>query len=211
MGEGLVVVTVQVSVQACTVRELAAAAPELSWTPVCTVNEQLDEPDELSATSLGKLDDPTFLCVRAALPREPGLYLWTAAPDGAWSGQSSDRAVIYLGRATGAGGLRARLGDELRWVRNGVGRTANYRQANFHGHPRAMIMHDARTLYAVTADREQAAELERELLAVASYGCALSPLANGSSWWSSSTHQRRARQRGYDRLVAAGLLIDPIP
>lgn len=201
--------TVQVSVQACTVGELAAAAPELSWIPVRTIDEQLDEPDELSATRLGELDGPMFLRVRAALPREPGLYLWTAAPDGAWSGRSSDRAVIYLGRATGAGGLQARLGDELRWVRNGVGRSASYRQANFHGHPRTMIRHDARALYAITEDPEQAADLERELLAVAAYGCALSPLANGGSWWSSTTHQRRARQRGYDRLAAAGLLIDP--
>ena len=211
---------VRVSAPACSVAELQGAAPELTWTPVRQVNgnlatpddlgvpAELDARDELRASALVDVDDPTLRRLRDTLPDQPGLYLWTADPDPAVRAEPADRAVIYLGRATSRGGLRARLGDELRWVRNGTQRTASYRQANFHGHPRTMVEHDARALYTAVPDPIEAAELERELLAVIAYSVGLTPLANGSSWWSSTEHQRRARDRGYTRLAAAGLLHD---
>lgn len=198
--------TITITVRACTLVELQAASPELDWTPVCRLDPGLDGAGErVRAAALGELDDTAFAAVRAELPSAPGLYAWTTAGAGG-RGLPGEEAVVYLGVAAGRHGLADRLGSELRYVRNGTGRSARWRQEHYHGHPRTMLVLDAHPLYATTADGSTARRLERELLAVTGYGTGLTPLANGSSWRSSTSHQIEARSAAWGRAEAAGLL-----
>lgn len=206
--------TTTITVRACTLGEIRATSPELDWTPVVDpASEQPAEP--VRACGLAGLDRAASRAVRATLPAQPGLYLWTAratTPGPSAETARDQEAVIYLGVAAGRWGLADRLASELRYVWNTSAHHGRYLQQWFHGHPRTMLAFDAQPLYAVTEDAATARRLERELLAVAGYATGLTPLANGSSWLSSTPHQVAARDAAWPRAQAAGLLHDePTP
>ena len=203
--------TTTITVRACTLDDIRAASPELDWTLVVhPADERAGE--AVRACGLAGLDRAASRSVRATVPAQPGVYLWTTrattpAPSGDGQGQE---AVIYLGVAAGRWGLADRLASELRYVWNTSAHHGRYLQQWFHGHPRTMLAFDAQPLYAVTEDAATAQRLERELLAVTGYATGLTPLANGSSWHSSTTHQIAAREAGWPRAQAAGLLHDEL-
>lgn len=122
-----------------------------------------------------------------AIPRAPGVYVWIA--------QGTD-AVLYIGRASGAGGLRTRLTRETTW------KTAN----DVIGHSRTVNAYSADPHYAVTPTGDEAKTWERNLLHLHLHETGLVPVIHGGAWWNRSTPHEDSRtwvqHHGHPRLAA---------
>lgn len=110
----------------------------------------------------------------AEIPQQPGVYIWVA---------QETLAVLYLGRAIGAGGLRTRLGREMGWKK------AN----DVTGHSRTVNAFTAEPHYALTATADEAKQWERTLLHLHLHATGLVPVINGGAWWSKGDHHDASR------------------
>ena len=132
--------------------------------------------------------DPNAL---GAVPAEPGVYAWTLPAD--------DQAVVYVGVATGRGGLRDRLRREHREV---LGEYSG-------GHCRTVRRLGAVAHYAVTADAAAARVWEARLLHLSLQVTALVPVINGGAWWNDKPHHEAARAGADQAITAARIRTHP--
>ena len=109
---------------------------------------------------------------KGSIPTQPGVYCHI---------DSTDRAVLYIGSASGSVGLKRRLGDEIRWIEESMGSHTDHaarRSANA-AVIAGLAEHATVPYYLVTATTDEAKNWERRLVQLCVVLTGAPPLLRG--------------------------------